>query len=563
MSKSKIMMVAGLGLGVVIVALLVMFALRPPRADTPVADTQSSAGRLQTALGFLEQLCLVDTEVLVRSGVGADLKVQIDALGARADAEQLRRVLRGAAQTLSEDAQLSENQRMGQCMDANLERMVELLLPPGERAAARLNPLETRFAMRFADPEDPAFVPDQIVMHLKGQRWVTPRMRLVRQPAGAFMTYARYPARGETVTGTLTRVLADERRGTAAKPARLCVSRPDPLTPHDQLYVAFACVEAEGCDLDETSPPLLAACAPIREVRRWPALLPAAHAQPVAEPVWSVPSSESWTELKADMKDVGYSAFTIETEAFQGTGTYAVEVALSVNGRPIYEDGLAPADRPVPYDGDGPFRYDFGFRTLDLQGVRGGCDELAVSLTPLGAQQGRPLTVRRDYVVLRPPRTLKLEAEGATVRWSGRYWRPADAFEHEVFIASVIYGDGQTVAGGDPAALAAARERIEGLKQRFDALGLSLHGDRLVGVIRPPLSRPSFGLAIGRIKPSGVLRFTFSLSDARSVKAYLEQAGQTGAPEARRILRHEPMIYAVGGHAERAAKQTPPGVCRI
>ena len=123
---------------------------------------------------------------------------------------------------------------------------------------------------------------------------------------------------------------------------------------------------------------------------------------------WSVPSLHTWHERFPNLEGVRFTEFTISTNAFSGKGVYGVEVGLAVDGQPVLEDGLKPELRPEAYTGEGPFKYGFGLRSLDMQGRYAGCGK-AVDL-PVAADESirrstDPLRVVRaeaaDIVVLK------------------------------------------------------------------------------------------------------------------------------------------------------------------
>ena len=229
---------------------------------------------------------------------------------------------------------------------------------------------------------------------------------------------------------------------------------------------------------------------------------------------------------------MGYTLFTIETDAFRDSALIGVEVDIRVNGVAIHEDGLPPEQRPVPATGSTPFRHRFALESLDFQGADGGCEAIALTLTPRYAEGSQ-----------------KEAAARATLEWS-----------HEAFITFVSYA-----AGGDDRAASAARERAAGLKRAFDALRLVYDGRPLVAVIRPPLTLAgntlAYGLAAGVVQPSGQVRITFSHEAASALaEALLRERASHAA--AKGVIDATRYVYRVAGTKERRETPTPAGVCR-
>jgi hypothetical protein len=90
-----------------------------------------------------------------------------------------------------------------------------------------------------------------------------------------------------------------------------------------------------------------------------------------------------------------------------------------------------------------------------------------------------------------------------------------------VFIESV------SASSFDPEQLAVALKQIERDKGIFNDAGLSLDGKHLLGVIRPPLTNPAYGLGMAIQEPTGQLRLAYSKSEGDAIKAMLEEKRRT------------------------------------
>lgn len=422
------------------------------------------------------------------------------------------------------------------------------------------NPVQLRFSYKPVT-EAQVSLDDTLRVNLQTKRRIVDGERLAQQPGGFYSYNTAYPATDERILGTLVREIRASSLGAAPGPARFCLKRPATLEPSADQHVHLDCDESNSCKLHFPSPKWLEPC-PIEEIRssRGFSWLPVAHA---AEPArrWSVPSAKTLDTYKNQMKGVGYTLVSIETDALRDPAVIGVEVEVRVNGLPVLEDGLVPALRPVPNDPTRPFKHRFALESLDFEGAQAGCEAIVLTLRPRlsSGKTGEPLSATLPYVALRDAPGKQLPFGKGTLNWSAKYVVPNAEWSHEAFITSITYAS----SGGDAAA-AAARERAVSLKRDFDRLGLTHQGRPLVAVIRPPLTltgdRLAYGLTTGVVQPSGQVRFTFSPQDAHALGDALLAARQ-GSAAAQRVINREKYIYKVAGTRERQETPTPAGVC--
>jgi hypothetical protein len=421
------------------------------------------------------------------------------------------------------------------------------------------NPLQLRFNYKpLADVK--VALDDTLRVNLQTSRRIVDGERLAQQPGGFYSYNTAYPGEGERILGTLTREIRESSLGAAPGPARFCLERPAALEKSVEQHVHLDCDENNACKLHFPSPKWLEPC-PVEATKttRGFSLLPVAMAADTPRR-WSVPSAKTLATYEDRMKGVGYTLFSIETDALSQPGVIGVEVDLRVNGVPVLEDGLAAPLRPVPHDPSRPFRHSFALESLDFEGAQAGCEAIVLSLRPrlANGKAGDAVSITLSYVALRdaPPKSLPFGK--GTISWSGRYVIPTTEWSHEAFISSVSY------ASSDGAAAAAARQRAVDLKRDFDRLGLSFNGRPLVAVIRPPLTlksdKLSYGITAGVVQPSGQVRFTFSPQDAQAV-ADAMLAARYGNAAAQRVINRDKYVYKVAGTRERSETPTPAGLC--
>ena len=430
-------------------------------------------------------------------------------------------------------------------------------------AVAVPNPVQLRFSYRRAS-EGAVSLDDTLRVNLQTARHIVDGERLAQQPAGYYSYNTAYPGSDEKVYGTLIREIRESSLAAAPAPARFCLKRPAPLPQDQEQYVHLDCAESGSCTLHFPSPKWLETCPPdaVKTSAVGFSLISPVHAAP-NERRWSVPSASTLAAHKEQLSGVGYTLFSIETDALRDPAVIGVEIDIRVNGVPIYEDGVAPALRPAANDPSKPFTHTFALESLDFVGAQAGCEAIVLTLRPRlagGQAGGEPLRATLPYVALRDAPRESMPFGKGTLTWSARYVVPPDEWSHEAFITSVTYAMG----GGDTAA-ADARNRVEALKQAFDALHLSYRQRPMVGVIRPPLTLNgnvlAYGLTAGVVQPSGQVRFTFSNAEAEAIAQELLSA-RTALPAAQRVINRDKYVYKAAGNPQRQSTPTPPGVCR-
>jgi len=103
---------------------------------------------------------------------------------------------------------------------------------------------------------------------------------------------------------------------------------------------------------------------------------------------------------------------------------------------------------------------------------------------------------------------------------------------------------------------------VSNSRDAFSALGLVYNdGERgypVVGILRPPLTGNSFGLALGLVQPTGQIRFTFPKPVAESLKAFARAARQRNAA-ARNLIDENPALFIEKSETSRLYACAPAG----
>lgn len=556
--KPKKWFVSPVGVGAVL--LLVVLAIAAGvffygRPDKDIA-------RLERMITLAGQACGAFKDEESGAKVSADVGLLLKRVKSEGGVSEYAKKYVGPDKTLPAELRVGESREIRACMDRSMPAIWKQfgidMTPP--KPARVPNPLELRFSlMRPASPD--AGKDELLRVNLQTKRRIFDADILKRLDAGFYRSYTAYPDEGDTITGSMIReTLYSRMKNDRANV--FCLKRPGALPSFHEEYVHLDCIEGAECVIHKPSPLWLELeqCPLEGEPAKRTSFLAQAFA---AEPErsWAVPSVKTLEGNKSKLAGVGYTIFTIETDAFRRPSIIGVEVDLRVNGVPIYEDALPPKLRPVPSSSDRPFRYQFALEPLDFQGVNGGCEAIHLTLTPrlVGKKASDPYAVTLPYVALRSKAEETIPLGRDRLKWSAEYIIPSREWSH---IALINYADYAKSAGDT--AVADARQRIGRLKERFDALQLKYKGRPLVGVIRPPLAEPketlAYGLVAGVVQPSGQVRFTFSYTDANDLAEFVIQERSSGRA-ASDIIHPSKYLYKPAGNKERRATPTAPGVC--
>ena len=481
--------------------------------------------------------------------------------------------IRGASREMPHALQRIENDTIRNCMKIYMQPALAAAAEryqAGDTGSVWPQPVDLRLRLLRTTSLDRRKFTDALYVNLRPPRRSPLDLRLVPQdPRGlAYYQYGvPYPAASDVVRGTIVAETREDARLSSAPPTltQICLQRPPRFPQQRADYDIFDCTEG-------------GACKPSRDTTGWLQACPTAHAKaapaPMTPRLWRVawqdepdrpttgPSGVRWVapSLRSlagrPHEGVGYTVFTVETDAFERDDVVGVEVGVRVNGTPVEEEGLPPELRPSPNDPTEAFSHSFALQTLNFTGAEGGCDVVELSLRPLltNGEKGAARTARLSYVALRDVAERRQPLGAGQLTWLASYITPAREWRNIAEVHSYIYS---TRAGAGAAQRAAGLAAAD--KRWIDAANLTYQGQRVVGVVRPPRTIQSdgsaaFGLGAGLVQPNGQVRFTFSDPDARKLAAFM--IAQRTSAEARRVIAPAPYIFqAVGG------SRTAPGIC--
>jgi len=525
----------------------------------------------ETAVGLAERACLSNLTQIQKTGLSLDVQALVRGVKSAVGIESQTTALRGASEKLTGAVAKLENDDIRKCMNQYLAPIYSYVIGPYEKVdpnAAWPDPIDFRFNFARGSSKDTRKYSDKLVINLLRTNRAPLQRRITNQfDAGGspyFQYDISYPVPGETIKGTIVPEIKGDARLSTDAPVitSVCLQRPSNLPRTRSDYDLFDCAEGKMCKPGALSTGWLSGCPAGTTGELGPPWFP--PLRPVAYELiskasetrrWIAPSLEALSQ--GPHEGVGYTVFTVETDAFRRPEVLGVEFDVRVNGTPVEENGLPPAMRPIANDATRLFNYAFALQTLDFQGARGGCDDVAIGLTPLLAEgrKGATTTTHLSYVALRDVVERK-ESFGKTfLAWRASYITPAREWRHIPIVHSYIY------PVMDAARRAKATGDAEADKSWLDRQRYSYADRPVVGVVRPPRTvqpdgTAAFGLGVGLVQDNGQIRFTFPEDEARKISRFLI-AKREGRDASRVIAPDSYIFQAVGG------ARTAPGVCGV
>ena len=267
---------------------------------------------------------------------------------------------------------------------------------------------------------------------------------------------------------------------------------------------------------------------------------------------WHIPSLDT-LRSKDDYKGVGHSEFIIQTDSPPELDADGYYLDLFVNERPVFIDGTPGSFSVSEFSPGQALKLEFGLQNMDFAGWDSGCDNLRakVHFVKDGEKLADSVELSRQYVALRHARSVQQNRSGGQWHWQGKYFPAPNEYEYEVFLASVE--DRSLTMGNfeqdeNKSALDTLKQRANQLKQNFDALKVEFKSQQLIAVIRPPLSKVSYGIATGIVRPTGQVAFLFSKEEAYELLDHMKQGRKEGSGAYKRAVRDDIFPYRISGN---------------
>ena len=383
-------------------------------------------------------------------------------------------------------------------------------------------PFLLKFLVAFADPQKhpplsfiqqkPNWMEPQGLAALPDGNLYQVRVDLP-QPAGEFKAVAQpLNSEGSVITADLH-----------PRPLELCFVRAarNPANGVSHYYARVDCQVDRGCSVHPQEDPGWATNCP--RTASWQSLplccIPAVYAQvppakTQAEAGWLIPSLPTLVKLR-ETKKIGYTEFLIQSGPLHGlAGSNYFTYDIKVNGTPVSIDGWRSSDLHVPLDPPKGIALQFGLENLNFSGADNGCETIDVRIAVLQQDKTfKTYDLFRQYAALRDAGLATIAAEdGQIFQWSGKYLNPEGGDRYEVFVSSTS----DVQYGGK-------------VKARIDRAGLKYGGQDLVGVLRPPLNNPVYGVIVGLRQPSGQVRFMFDDTGAQALAKWIQSSQSIAA----------------------------------
>ncbi|MET0238606.1 MAG: hypothetical protein ABW184_01795 [Sphingobium sp.] len=523
---------------------------------TPTSPAEAvTADDLEKVVNSLEKVCLSNISTTTNVSVLGLLKGWLSfvrgGLGGGISYSREDIIARGARVGLNNAISRIEDATIRDCMVNNLKWATARIAPQDEREVWP-NPIAFKFDYTVPTPQGaPPIINVQFRSRQRGPREAKNE---VLQPDGLFSHSIGYPEAGELVVGRLAPARQKSNLTANKIPiTRVCVKRPATLPQSRREFDLFDCTAGGTCKPMFGATGWLGKCRDSTVATNEISLYhitafqsEGGNGSPVStQRRWIVPSLS--TLSAGDKPAGGYSIISIRTDAFKHPEVEGVEVSVRVNGTAVEEDGLEPELRPVPNDPQLPFSYAFALEQLNFDGRYGGCEAVELHLTPLLAdgRRGSLQKATLPLIALRGSEERSETMGKSQLFWSALYRLGSLKSRTIAFVGSYSY---------NAAALdqeAKMRAFIEQDKAWLDAQNFSFHGQRVVGVIRPPLKsnskgRAYYGLALGLVQDNGQIQFLFPENDASALHAYVYSfRGKLAG--SKRVLAVIPNFYNVTG----------------
>jgi len=346
-----------------------------------------------------------------------------------------------------------------------------------------------------------------------------------------YQEYVAWPGNNQQLEALALRIAnTSESVNGPDKPMEICFTRSaSPPTNKPPFEVRMRCEAGTQCKFASDDYGWASPCPAEadKHTARF-SLVPEAHAQSAADTGsksgWRVPSLAT-LEKMSESERAGYTEFTIKSNPVSSLQkANAFRYAIVANGSPLYVDGWPPADMLKGFDPSKGLDFSFGMQNLSFSGADKGCENIAVALEFLnGDETIKKVQLTRLYAALRDAPGEQTDAtDGMRLTWAGTYVKPKHEDKSEIFILS-------TSDIGE-----ASRT-----KSRIDQAHLSYDGMDVVGVLRPPLNKPEYGLVLGLRQATGQLKFTFDPVYVQKMLAWSKEARSTHEG----VFPHPPFVY--------------------
>ncbi len=505
------------------------------------------------AVSTLERTCLSGQSAEASAKISGTLDILKKAASGVASLSE--ETIRGARNDWDATIGREENRDIRECLKPVQEKLLTCLDRCVANTQASVFPPELNLQLRLTStaPMSPAFLNDHIVLGMKSPPRARPSKRIEIDSDGWFHDDVATPAEGGQLEALIHRAVKEGYATTADPKTKLCLTRaPTPPPPFSSAIVQVRCPEGGACrDFDELDPGWLALCDdsqlsptaslfPRQRAAEF-SFISSAQAQ-APEFIWVVPSIESLAARRNSLHD-GYTAFSIDAADLGSMDANGVSLHLRVNDVEVQVEGMPGEFLTKIFDPGKPLHLEFGLENLDFEGRNAGCDSVSAELRfwKGTTQVGKSIVLERSYAALRDGETITQTVDGYQISWSGHYEPPLTPVDWRVFVQSILLESWDAL--NDPAKVRRRVDKLEATRSALNGLGLVYGGRPVVAVMRPPLTKPSWGLALGLRQETGQIRFTFTQEEAGQFLDFLRAQRSDQNPQASRLIRDDSNRY--------------------
>ncbi|MDN4502495.1 hypothetical protein QX776_08780 [Alteromonadaceae bacterium BrNp21-10] len=521
--------------GVIAIGVISYFLL----IDDPTKDFSEDQKNGWRLMKTAQTLCLAGDSL----SISLDLQSDFTA-GANASAGGNKQNLSGALGYMDEQIRSIQDEKIRDCLAEYMPDIKACML--NQCGSARL-PKAVEFQFSYTPTIDNNFISHDLVYF--GLQNRQNKRKLVKQNDGFYVDSIEFPDKGKTLNAIISPITVDGHIGNQSE-IKFRLKQSANIDANPQPFTRYNCSPENGCQLDQLAPHLFDWEALVQHSPQSPlSLFAKAYAQDSKQHYWSIPSLENLQHNPA-AQTLGYTTFTLQASSPLNIDADAYYYDIRVNGIYAYENGAPGEYRVQPYNADAPLKLTFGLQNLNFSGIDSGCDAISVELTFLKNQQPLPtkLLLQRSYVALRDAAEKKMVVGDVTWHWSGEYARADNDFDYEVFIISEQI-DKHLNFDGKSADMLSAVGRLNKIKREFEATNTQFNGQPVVAVLRPPLTKVSYGLVAGLIQQNGQINFTLDKATAYALGDFLV-AERNNNREIKRIVHPDKYIYKIRGSDE-------------
>jgi hypothetical protein len=451
--------------------------------------------------------------------------------------------LSGALNYLDDNIKATQDNEIRECFKPYMETIRQCVIGKCPLIVDDRAPRTIEFQFTYK-PKIPLYIKEREVFF--GVQYSTGSRLLVLQHNGYFIENVEFPNSGEPIVAEIAPVTTDGNKNSG-NIISFALERSAVADYTKNKFTQYDCVADEGCKHNKMSPlwfdwksqnePKVSSV--------W--FIPSAYADSEKD-FWSIPNLETLNNKNSE-RTIGYTHFSVTSDKPLNIDADAFFYDITANGVAANINGVTGSYRAIKYDPSLPLNIEFGLQNLNFSGHDAGCDAIGLSIRFIknGTLLDKPIHLTRPYIALRDAGKVTSSINDVAISWTGNYIRAGKEYDNEVFLLSKLVSNDLDFEAHKTKIQAAVTE-IERVKNDFNNLKLTFNNQPLVAVVRPPLTKISYSLAVGIVEDNKQIRFTFDENKARELKRFLI-AQRNSSSTAKRVIDPGLFIYKIRGDA--------------